>query len=114
MAKHVLFLLKPGFNDEKGGPYFCPECAMVEGLLKYAPQIESKLDIRRIDFPRPRKEIIGLIGDANQGCPVLVIAGDSAQPAEAKKSAETGKAFISGGTEICEFLGKTFSVVRPH
>jgi hypothetical protein len=114
MQKHVLFMLKPGFYDEKGGPFFCPGCAAVEGFLKYAPQVEKQLDVRRIEFPRPRREIVELIGAANQGCPVLVLDAVSPLPAEAIKSAETGKAFISGATQICEFLGRTFGVVRPH
>jgi hypothetical protein len=114
MLKHVLFLLKPGFYDEKGGPFFCPGCAGVEGFLKYAPQVESQLDVRRIEFQRPRREIVELLGASNQGCPVLVLVGVSDLPAEAKKSEETGKAYISGTTQICEFLGRTFGVVRPH
>ena len=114
MPKHVLFLLKPGFYDENGGPFFCPGCVAVEGFFKYEPQVESQLDVRRIEFPRPRREIVELIGALNQGCPVLVLVGASDLAAEAKKSEETGKAYISGATEICEFLGRTFGVVRPH
>lgn len=114
MGKHMLFLLKPGFYDEKGGPFFCPGCAAVEGLLKYAPEVEIHVEVRRVDFQKPRKEIVELIGASNQGCPVLVLDGASARPGEAKKSEETGKAFISGSTEICEFLGRTFGVCRPH
>ena len=114
MVKSTLFLLKPGFNDDKGGPFFCPESAAVEGFLKYAPQVESKLEVRRIDFPRPRKEIIALVGAENQGCPVLVLGEGEAIPSEAKRSLETGKAFISGSLPICDYLGRTFGVVRPH
>jgi hypothetical protein len=113
MPKAVLFLLNPGFHDEKGGPFFCPNCAAVEGFLKYAPQIEAQLDVRRIAFARPRKEIVEMIGEANQRCPVLVLAGDDL-PAEAAKSSETGKAYIWGAVPICEYLGRTFGVVRPH
>jgi hypothetical protein len=114
MEKHILFLLKPGFYDEKGGPFFCPSCSAVEGFLKYAPEIEARLGVRRIDFKRPRKEIVDLIGASNQKCPVLVLVDAADLPPEAAKSAETGKAFISGSTEICDFLGRTFNVVRPH
>jgi hypothetical protein len=91
-----------------------PGCAGVEGFLKYAPQVESQLDVRRIEFQRPRREIVELLGASNQGCPVFVLVGDSNAPAEARKSEETGKAYISGTTHICEFLGRTFGVVRPH
>jgi hypothetical protein len=114
MFKDVLFLLKPGFQDEKGGPFFCPNCAAVEGFLKYVPQVEGQLDVRRIDFQRPRKEIVELIGASNQGCPVLVLLGTSDLPAEAKRSDETGKAFISGSIQICDFLGRKLGVPRPH
>jgi hypothetical protein len=114
MGKPVLFLLKPGFSDSTGGPYFCPSCAAVEGFLKYAPEVERRLDVRRIDFPRPRKEIVELIGAANQGCPVLVLGDVTDLPAEAKRSEETGKAYIPDSTPICEFLGRTSGVVRPH
>ncbi|MCE5243695.1 MAG: DUF3088 family protein [Syntrophobacteraceae bacterium] len=114
MRKHILFLLQPGFCDEKGGPFFCPDCATVEGFLRYAPEIEDRIEVRRIDFPRPRKEIVELAGEANQGCPVLVLGDVDELPPEAAGSGQTGKAFIAGSTGICEFLGRTFGVVRPH
>ena len=114
MAKHILFLLKPGFYDEKGGPFFCPGCAGVEGFLTYAPQVSAEIEIRRIDFPRPRKEIVELVGEANQGCPVLILADGGELPPEATRSDATGRAFISGTTGICEFLGRTFGTFRPH
>ena len=114
MSKMVLFLLKPGFTDEKGGPWFCPGCAGVEGFLKFAPSVEPRLDVRRIDFPRPRREIVELVGAENQSCPVLVLEKGAAVPPEGKVSAETGRAFISGAEAISDFLGRTFGVVRPH
>ena len=114
MPTHFLFMLKPGFYDEKGGPFYCPDCAAVEGFLKYAPEVENQLDVRRIEFQRPRKEIVELLGLSNQGCPVLVLAEGSDLPAEAKTSEDTGKVYIAGATQICEFLGQTFGVVRPH
>ena len=114
MGKHVLFLLKPGFKANEGGPFYCPDCAAVEGFLKYAPEIETRIDIRRIEFPKPRKEIADLLGEANQGCPVLVFDESSAIPPEAKKSEETGRAYLSDAREICDFLGRTFGVAKPH
>jgi hypothetical protein len=86
----------------------------MEGFLKYAPEAERRLDVRRIDFPRPRPEIVALIGAENQGCPVLVLGEGEATPAEAKRSLETGRAFISGSLPICEFLGRSFGLPRPH
>jgi hypothetical protein len=114
MSKMVLCLLKPGFTDDKGGPWFCPGCAGVEGFLKFAPEVERQIEVRRIDFPRPRKEIVELVGAGNQGCPVLVLAKGATAPPEAKTSLETGRAFIADPGPICEFLGRTFKVARPH
>ena len=114
MTKHLLFLLKPGFNDDQGGPFFCPDCAALEGFLSYVPEVASQLDIRRVAFQRPRQELIAELGTANQGCPVLVLAETTNPPPEAKCSAETGKAFISGSTAISDYLGRIFSVARPH
>jgi len=113
LKKFVLFLLKPGFYDQKDGPFFCPECATVEGFLKYVPEIEKLLDVRRVDFQKPRKEIVELLGASHQGCPVLVL-DDARNLAEAKISEETGKAYLTGGLQICDFLGRSFSAVRPH
>jgi hypothetical protein len=114
MMKSTLFLLKSGFHDDKGGPFFCPDCATMEGFLKYAPEAARGLEVRRIDFPRPRPEIVALIGAENQSCPVLVLGEGDAVPAEAKRSLETGRAFISGSLPICEFLGRSFGLPRPH
>jgi len=113
MKKLVLFLLKPGFYDKNDGPFFCPDCATVEGFLHYVPDVGKKLDIRRVDFKKPRNEIIQLLGESHQGCPVLIL-DDVQDPIGATKSTETGKAYLTGGVQICDFLGRTFGVMRPH
>jgi len=113
MKKFILFLLKPGFYDNKEGPFFCPECATVEGFLKYVPELENQIDVRRVDFQKPRKEIVEMLGVSHQGCPVLLL-DDIRDHTEAKISEETGKPYLAGGTQICDFLGRKFSVVRPH
>lgn len=66
MSKYILFLLKPDFFDGEDGPFFCPHNAAVEGLLKYAPELETKLDIRRVEFQRPKPDIIAILGEENQ------------------------------------------------
>jgi hypothetical protein len=114
MTKHMLFLLKPGFKAENNAGYFCPDCAVVEGFLRYAPAVENQLDVRRVDFQRPRGEIIELLGEPNQGCPVLVFAEGCDLPAEAGRSEETGRGFIAGGNQICDYLGLAYGVARPH
>ena len=73
----ILFLLDPNFTDaardSEGKRYYCSSCAFLEGVLHYCPELREKLDIRYIEYRRPRREIIELVGDANEGCPNLVI-----------------------------------------
>jgi len=114
MAKHILFLLKPGFYDGDEGPFFCPHSASMEGLLKYAPEIEKAIDVRRIDFQRPRLEIVDLLGEENQGTPVLVIDENREAIPDVQVSVKTGRAFIVGEIEISKFLHRDLGVIKPH
>ena len=114
MSKHTLFLLKPNFYDGEEGPFFCPHSAAMEGLLKYVPDLESKLDVRRIDFQRPRPDIVQLLGEENQGTPILIIDKDMEIPSEAQVSASTGKAFFLGEIEISKFLHRELGIIKPH
>jgi len=114
MGKHALFLLKPGFYDGEEGPFYCPHSAAIEGILKYLPEIEEKVDVRRIDFQRPRVDVIELIGEENQGSPVLVLAAESEVPPGVGVYKKTGRAFLHGTMEIGNYLSSTFGVMRPH
>jgi hypothetical protein len=71
-----LFLIKPDFQDNgraDGKLYFCPDCTPVEGLLSFYPRLRKELDVQYVDFNRPRKGLVELVGEANQSCPVLVL-----------------------------------------
>jgi len=114
MGKHILFVLEPGFYDGDEGPFYCPHSAAIEGILKYLPEIEEKVDVRRIDFQRPRKEVIELIGEENQGSPVLVLAKNTEVPPDAQVYAKTSRAFMHGTMEIGNYLSRAFGVMRPH
>ena len=73
----ILFLLTPGFTDSardgEGKKYYCPDCAFLEGVLGCCPDLRKQLDIRYVAYPRPRCEIVQLVGEAHQGCPNLVL-----------------------------------------
>lgn len=73
----ILFLLAPNFTDDQrdkdGKLYYCPDCALIEGVLSYYPDLREKFDIRYIQHPKPRREIVELVGDAFQGCPNLIL-----------------------------------------
>ncbi len=84
----ILFLLKPNFSDlerdQENKKYYCPDCAFMEGVLSYFPELREKLDIRYIDYPKPRKEIVELVGDAHQDCPNLILDAANHDYLEAK------------------------------
>ena len=112
-AKPILFLLKAGFPDPGHGPggFYCPECAVIAGLLWYYPAVADKLDIRLVDAPRPRPDVVALIGEENQSCPVLVLPpGD----APAGVPQVNGRSFVSGPDKIVEFLADRFGTARSH
>ena len=44
----------------------------------------------------------------------IVLDEVSDLPPEARRSEETGRGYISGSAEICQFLGRTFGTVTPH
>jgi hypothetical protein len=113
--KDRLYLLKPGFMDKGTGPYFCPGCALVEGMLSFYPALREKIDVRYINFPRPRPALVAEIGPENQGAPKLVL-GDDPQPAPAGVTvAEAqGRRFIGKDVEICLYLAKAYGVGEPH
>lgn len=97
-----LFLLKPDFQDVNRNPesnYFCPNCAIIEGILSYYPQLKDDIEVTRVDFPRPRPAIVELIGEENQSCPVLVKEDGS---------------FINETKDIIRYLVDTYHIAKPH
>ncbi len=112
-AKPILFLLRAGFPASKHGPggLYCPECATVAGILWYYPEVAAKFDIRQVDVPRPRPEVIALVGEENQSCPVLVLPeGDL----PAGVPVANGRAFVSGPEPIVNFLADRYGTARSH
>lgn len=115
MASPKLFMLKPSFPDAKAGPglYFCPHSAAVEGILAFYPALRQKLDVRYVDFARPRHEVIAEIGEANQSCPVLVLPEGWPDPTPTSRRAN-GRAFFVGEAEIARFLSGWAGIAMPH
>jgi hypothetical protein len=112
-AKPILFLLRAGFPDPKHGPggFYCPECATVAGLLYYYPKLVESLDVRLVDAPRPRPEVVALVGEENQSCPVLVLPqGDL----PAGVPVANGRGFVSGPEPIVTFLAERYGTARSH
>jgi len=113
--KDQLYLLKPGFMDQGKGPYFCPGCALVEGMLSFYPILREKLEIHYIDFPRPRPELVALIGADNQGAPKLILGEDvGAAPEGVTVASANGRKFIAGDIAICKYLASAYNCGTPH
>lgn len=114
MTKDRLFLLKPDFSSGGAGPFFCPDCASVEGLLSYYPKLRHKIDVEYLDFPRPRAALVSLLGEANQGCPVLVLAdGRRVLDADLPVGEANGRRFVSGNADIARYLAGAYGIGRP-
>lgn len=96
-----LFLLKPGFEDPAypGTVFYCWHCALLEGVLASFPELASRLDVTRIEWPRPRREIVELLGEEHQSLPVLVLA-------------EGG--FVNDKDAILAALSERHAFPRPH
>jgi hypothetical protein len=72
--KDQLFLLRPGFYNVGLGPLYCTESLPVEGMLSFFPQLRQLIDVHYLEFPRPRRELVKILGESHQGIPVLILA----------------------------------------
>jgi hypothetical protein len=115
MARDTLFLLQAPFVDGPGTSFYCTECAELNGLLHYQPELREHLDVRFIDYPRPRAEIVARVGEAHQSCPVLVLAeGSPGDGPEVKRAEGRDARFVSGARDIAHHLAARFGTSRPH
>ncbi len=113
--RDVLYLLKEAFADGPGPAYFCPHCAEISGVLAYFPRLKHNLDIRYVEFAKPRSEIVELIGEPHQSCPVLILADKPGLDALELMSGEAkGRFFISGPREIARYWAHVYGISRPH
>lgn len=115
MQRDKLIILKPGFEDPAypGQIFYCWHCALLEGVLASFPDLASRLDVERIAWPRPRREVIQLVGEENQSLPLLVLAEGSASPHQT--GVYQGRAFISDKDKILAALAERhgFPVAHP-
>ncbi len=114
-----LFLLKPDFadsnSDNDGKLYYCPLCAMIEGVIKYYPQLEKMIEINYVDFKKPRHTIIDLIGEENQSCPVLIIDSKMDNNIETSYFNLYGdKLFINSTELIARYFADKFGIGILH
>jgi hypothetical protein len=111
--KDRLFVLPPGFDDQ-GTSYFCPNCAQVMGFLSYFPQVRDTLEIVEHSFPRPRPQIVALVGEANQAMPLLVLGGEPAAVPGVTVEELHGNRFVKNAMPILRYLAVSRGVPVPH
>ena len=107
-------MLNTWIEEKDKGPCYCPDCGIVEGFFAYSPEVKKQLDIKSVDFEKPRHTVIEILGEENQSCPVLVLGDETPIPEGAKKSLSTGEVFIDDARLICEYLAKRYNAVHPH
>jgi hypothetical protein len=111
--KDKLFVLRPGFDD-KGVTYFCPFSAQVIGFLDYYPRVRDTVDLVELEFPKPRKPLVELIGEDHQSAPMLVLAGEPVAVPNVKFGEANSRKFVEKTIEILRYLAATRSVPAPH
>ncbi len=114
MERDKLIILKPGFLDPAypGQTFYCWHCALMEGLLSCYPEMASKLDVQRISWPKPRQELIDLVGPENQSVPILILADDA--PAGLETGSYEGLRFVDEKDAILRVLSERYGIADPH
>lgn len=115
IMKDTLFLLTPGFRDGDGAPYYCPYCTIFEGLLHLYPKLAQQIDVRHVPFAKPREEILALLGEEHQSCPVLVVSHPMKNPPRNSRIKTVGNLyFFDEPEDIGNYLSETYEIPRPH
>ena len=115
----ILFMLSPGFTDSardaEGKLYYCPDCAFLEGVLACCPALRTQLDIRYVAYPRPRREIVELVGDAHQGCPNLILDPANHRFVDESRFHRFGDRLHSTDTRvIVDYLAERYGAMTAH
>ncbi|MGV2975190.1 DUF3088 family protein [Roseibium alexandrii] len=79
--------------------FYCWHCALMEGVLASFPDLGADLNVKRIAWPRPRMDLVELLGEDHQSLPVLVLD-------------DCG--FIDDKDAILEALTKRHDLPEPH
>lgn len=109
-----LFVYRPGFDDQ-GERWFCPYSAQVIGYLAYYPGVRQTIELVELDFAKPRRPLVDLVGESNQAAPCLVLGTSSPHevPGVAVREHE-GRRFVTKTLEILRYLAVTRGTPLPH
>ena len=113
LKRDTLFILRAPFEDpDLEGTWFCTSCATMEGMLLANPQWARAIDVVRIAYPRPRREVIAVLGEENQSLPALAIADVAIAPPDALMAGST--AFLTEPKAIARYLADRYGGAGPH
>ncbi|TGE02555.1 DUF3088 domain-containing protein [Methylobacterium nonmethylotrophicum] len=109
-----LFLLEPGFADPAypGRRFYCWHCALLDGVLGSFPDLARRLDVTRLPWPRPRRALVALVGEAHQSLPLLVLAPDA--PDILATGRHGSLRFVDDKDAILQALHRRHGFPEPH
>jgi len=113
MARDLLFLLAPGFEDNERREY-CPECAEMWGVLAYFPAIREAVEIRYQPIRRPRADLVSLLGTDHQNCPTLILHETSTGYAKAIAKVHDGHRFLDNARDIGKYFAERYGTPFPR
>lgn len=103
--KDELYLLRPGFMNAGIGPLYCNDSAPVEGMLSFFPQLRQLLEIRYVDFPRPRAPLVEALGAEHQSLPVLILSpGRKLKSGAPEPQSANGRQFFATERSVRDYL----------
>jgi hypothetical protein len=109
--KDQLYLLRPGFSNAGLGPLYCSDSAPVEGMLSFFPQLRELIDVRYLEFRRPRQPLIEALGEQYQSLPVLSLAGGhELKDKELEPSRANGVRFFAEEKRIRHYLSTQYAL----
>lgn len=114
MRRDTLILLRPDVADPAypGRRFRCWHRALLEGVLASFPALGARLDVHRVDWPRPRRALVDLLGPEHQSLPVLVLAPDA--PDRLATGVASGHWFAEGRDAILRALSARHGIPLPH
>ena len=114
MHRDTLIIIKPDFADPAypDTRFYCWHCALMEGVLASFPELATRIDVLRIEWPRPRREVIELIGPENQSLPVLILADDADESLATGRF--EGRRFVEGKDAILAALARRHGIPFAH
>jgi hypothetical protein len=113
----ILFLLKADFEDPSvaSGSFYCPYCIRIEGMLATFPSLRAELDVRYVDFAKPRGQLPEYAGTDNQSCPQLILPnGDDEVSEQWSVPAAARAQRIEDTTGIQDYLSARYKLSRRH